>query len=332
MNNLTETEIKLKDASIQLQLAIDHIGNEDYFRACINSFISFTRSITMIMEKESSKNPELLEWYKSNTAKLSKDPLMRFFNQQRVHTIHRGNIKPKSQSIPIKHPLSKAETSEFPNMSIWVFDDIQKFIPEETGNVLRLCDEYLQFLAKMVSQWKHLKELTESPREVIERLQNELKKCKAWNFAFSSELEQSKLTIELLNDTLKSKGDNSYSHFATELIIRIDRLLNPEKYANAPTTQSKVGTVSRNESGSLEIYTILVSPTEADGQGAEGVYATIRNDYAKDKEGNPIFDKEFGFWMWGASVKGKLPSETAGFNTAKEAEEAALRIYKLLRY
>lgn len=96
MSTLTETEIKLRDAAIQLQLAVDHINDEDYFRACINSFISFARSVTMVMEKESSKNPELLEWYKANTDVFANDPVMKFFNDQRVHTIHRGNVKPKS--------------------------------------------------------------------------------------------------------------------------------------------------------------------------------------------------------------------------------------------
>jgi hypothetical protein len=66
-------------------------------------------------------------------------------------------------------------------------------------------------------------------------------------------------------------------------------------------------------------------------QGAEGVYATIRNDYAKDDIGNPNFKKEFGFWIWGTGLKGPLPPVTKGFATAKE-EEAASRIYKTLRY
>jgi hypothetical protein len=66
-------------------------------------------------------------------------------------------------------------------------------------------------------------------------------------------------------------------------------------------------------------------------QGAEGVYATIRNYYAKDDNGNPIFKKEFGFWMWGTGLKSPLPPVIKGFATAKEAEEAASRIYKTLR-
>lgn len=332
MNNLTETEIKLHDASIQFQLAIDHIADENFFRSCINSFISFARSITMVMEKESSKNPELLAWYKENTAKFAKDPLMKFFNDQRVHTIHKGNVKPKAQSIPIRNPLSKTETSEYSDMSLWVFDNVEEYLPGETGNVFRLCEKYLQLLTKMVQEWKYLKEVTESPREVIEQLQAERRKLKGWIFALSSELEQARITLDLLNDVLKNKGDNSHDSFVSDLIIRFDRLLNPDKYANAPAVQPRKGTVAFNDTGSLKIHTILVSPTEADGKGAEGVYATIRNDYAKDEKGNPIFDKEFGFLMWGTRLKGNLPSETAGFKTAKEAEEAALKIYKLLRY
>jgi|SRR5215217_5674158 len=77
--------------------------------------------------------------------------------------------------------------------------------------------------------------------------------------------------------------------------------------------------------------TILVSPTEA-GDDTEGVYATIRNDYAQDENGNPIFDKEWGYWMWGSRLRGQLPPITRGFTTREEAEDAAFRVYKTLRY
>lgn len=329
--HMTETEIKLRDAAIQLQLAVDHIEDEDYFRACINSFISFARSITMVMEKESSKNPELLEWYKAHTDEFAKDPVMKFFNEQRVHTIHRGNVKPKAQSIPLRN-TSPNDESEQPTMSVWVFDNVQEYVPGETGNVFRMCEKYLQILTALVQEWRYLKAVIESPRDLIEQLQADRSRLKGGILAFRSELEQAKLTLELLNDKLNNKGDYSEQGWVEEMLIRIDRLLYPEKFANAPAVQPRKGTVAFNKTGSLEIYPILISPTEADETGAEGVYATIRNDYARDESGKPLFNKEFGFQMWGVQLKGRLPPETAGFGSAKEAEEAAFRLYKTLRY
>lgn len=73
-----------------------------------------------------------------------------------------------------------------------------------------------------------------------------------------------------------------------------------------------------------ELYTIMVSDTEA---GGKGVYATISNDYAKNGEGKPLYGKEYGFYLWGTRVRGAVPKAT-GFRTAKEAEAAAKRLYK----
>jgi hypothetical protein len=79
----------------------------------------------------------------------------------------------------------------------------------------------------------------------------------------------------------------------------------------------------------LEIYPILLSETEATKEGAEGVYAIIRNDYAKDENGISIFGKEFGYEMFGAQLHGPIPTEPrAGFTKAKDAEQAAKREYK----
>lgn len=79
-------------------------------------------------------------------------------------------------------------------------------------------------------------------------------------------------------------------------------------------------------------YTILISETEATEEGAEGVYATISNDYAKDEHGARIFGKEYGYEMWGEHLHGPIPAlPRAGFATAEEAEDATRREYKELR-
>jgi len=75
-----------------------------------------------------------------------------------------------------------------------------------------------------------------------------------------------------------------------------------------------------------ETYTIMVSENE---EGGRGVYATIRNDYAKNSAGKPIHGKEYGFYLWGLRLRGPVPRLT-GFRTRTEAEEAARRLYQSL--
>lgn len=75
-----------------------------------------------------------------------------------------------------------------------------------------------------------------------------------------------------------------------------------------------------------EVNTIMVSENEEAGRG---VYATIRNDYAKNSAGKPIHGKEYGFYLWGPRLWGPVPRLT-GFRTRTEAEEAARLLYRSL--
>lgn len=58
-------------------------------------------------------------------------------------------------------------------------------------------------------------------------------------------LTEARHTIELLNDALKRKGDNSLEDWATHMLIQIDRTLNPGYFANAPAAPPDVGSKSR---------------------------------------------------------------------------------------
>jgi hypothetical protein len=86
---ISDTQLKLRDAGIQMKLALRNARDDDFFRSCVNAFISAARSVTMVMERESADSPALLSWYKDQTSVFAQDPLFRFFNNQRVHTIHR---------------------------------------------------------------------------------------------------------------------------------------------------------------------------------------------------------------------------------------------------
>lgn len=69
---------------------------------------------------------------------------------------------------------------------------------------------------------------------------------------------------------------------------------------------------------------VLISNTRPDEKGSEGVYALIRNDFAVDGAGVPIYDQEFSYRMDGIFLHAPIPKELrGGFKSAQEAETAA---------
>ena len=155
VKKLTETEIKLSDAAVQMKLALEKSDSEAVFRSCINSFISSARSVTMVMEKESAPIPDLKKWYKDEMGDLSKWPVMKFFSNQRTHSIHRASISPKANSAPIFDLKidgidAKSDTGQ---MYWWTFENADELIPGSSGNVINLCEEYFILLKNLVAAW-----------------------------------------------------------------------------------------------------------------------------------------------------------------------------------
>ena len=142
---------------------------------------TLARSVTMVMERE-SRSGALKEWYKSTVADLAASPVFKFFNSQRVYSIHKGVVSPKSvshqaekarfwyekgdsgkQTLAGEMEISaeKLAISEHDVMSVtsggeitvWVFDNVEEFLPGDTGNVLRLCETYFVGLKWLVQEW-----------------------------------------------------------------------------------------------------------------------------------------------------------------------------------
>jgi hypothetical protein len=181
VERITVTRLKLRDAGIQMKLAIKNARDEDIFRSCVNAYISSARSITMVMERESAPHPELLTWYKSQTTALGKEPLFRFFNDQRDHTIHKGVVQPASQTfvvteyrethvsdpsgnlkkemgITIKADEMPIRPGDVINMQgptaiYWTFPAAAEYFPGGSTNVFRLCEDYFVHLKTLVHEW-----------------------------------------------------------------------------------------------------------------------------------------------------------------------------------
>jgi hypothetical protein len=196
MPEITDTQLKLRDAGIQMKLAIQHSRDEDVFRSCVNSYIATARSITMAMEHESAPHPRLLDWYKSQTAELASDALFRFFNAQRVHTIHRGVVRPERQTFAVSNYREARVTNKRgepktqmqvtihaaempirpgdvingvpPDQAIyWTFPAARQYFPNGSTNVFRLCEDYFVRLKALVHAWlTHRRELGIDPPAV----------------------------------------------------------------------------------------------------------------------------------------------------------------------
>lgn len=151
---MTDTQLKLRDAAIQMKIALSQTADDETIRSCINAYLSHARSVTFVMQRESSDHPQLIMWYESQMAHIKDLPIMKFFNHKRVHTIHKGVVKPIKHVAPIwdlkvNGILQPGEGS----MTFWQFDGVDEFIPGRSGGMFRLCEEYYKILRWLVIEW-----------------------------------------------------------------------------------------------------------------------------------------------------------------------------------
>jgi len=152
--NQTETLMKLRDAATQMKLALDSKSDIEVIRSCVNSFISHARSVTFVMQRESSGYPELEEWYLQKQEELKTNPLLKFFNDRRVYSIHKGVVAPTIRSTPAYNiTVNGIQQPGTGTMTVLQFEGVDKFIQGSSGNVFRMCEEYFVILKQLVHQW-----------------------------------------------------------------------------------------------------------------------------------------------------------------------------------
>jgi hypothetical protein len=154
---MTETEIKLRDAKIQLDLAMlkGNVSNIEVVRSCINAFISSARSVTFTMQKESGSSEKFLKWYGSKQKEMGSNPLFKFFNDQRVVSIHQKSVQPIKREIKISKIEQGGHVVGVGGIAIvYEFDEFDKVISGDNGNVFRHCLNYYEFLNDLVKEWK----------------------------------------------------------------------------------------------------------------------------------------------------------------------------------
>lgn len=89
MKAISETQLKLRDAGIQMKLAVQNIGDDAIFRSCVNAFTA-SRSILEVMKDESLGDEQLLNWYDTQVLALKRLTCRAvFFSTERTHDASR---------------------------------------------------------------------------------------------------------------------------------------------------------------------------------------------------------------------------------------------------
>lgn len=153
----TETEIKLNDAKIQLELAMspEKVLDINVVRSCINAFISNARSVTFSMQKESGSSEKFSKWYKEKQVEMKSNSLLSFFNEQRVISIHQKSVQPKQRSINVSKVDDDGQVLKGLAI-VYEFDEFDKVIPGDNGNVFRHCLTHLDYFTDLVREWKEV--------------------------------------------------------------------------------------------------------------------------------------------------------------------------------
>jgi hypothetical protein len=112
------------------------------------------------MQKESGeKGAELRDWYELQMGALHaspRGPLLRFFNDRRVHTVHRGVVAPQLLATEATDfRVNGVAVNSEPTVAFYRFEGVREFIPtDHSGGVFRLCEQYLGVLRILLGAWQ----------------------------------------------------------------------------------------------------------------------------------------------------------------------------------
>jgi hypothetical protein len=140
---------------MQFDLAAN-TDDEAQVRSCINAMIEMGRSVTFVMQKESGSHAALAQWYEQRMSELMQSadaPLMKFFNAGRVHTIHKGVVRPQKDTAKVIGSNVPGVTAGA-TVILWRFEGTKEYLgPDDSGGMHRLSMRYLAILRDTVHDW-----------------------------------------------------------------------------------------------------------------------------------------------------------------------------------
>ena len=108
------------------------------------------------MQKESGPYPALTQWYEGRMAELMQSadaPLMKFFNERRVHPIHKGVVRPQKDTAMVTGSTVPG-VAPGATVILWRFEGTEEFLgSNDSGGMHRLSMRYLAVLRGLVRDW-----------------------------------------------------------------------------------------------------------------------------------------------------------------------------------
>ena len=175
---MENTKEKLEEAQYFLLQMKSDMLNYSKFKFNLSAFLSASRSVTFVMQKEMSGNSLFAEWYKKEQDKMSNDELLHYFNSLRTITIHEKTVRPRKE-VHISHkdsltmndtitmfivhadglsdikqvkdldkPISKDESNDSEVKHLWYFED------NNDNDLITLCEKYVKKLVDLVDDFK----------------------------------------------------------------------------------------------------------------------------------------------------------------------------------
>ena len=72
-----DTQQKYNEAEYFLEMMKDNDENRQRFEYNLSAFLSAARSVTFVLQKESSKNPDFDEWYGKKQMQMKRDKIFK---------------------------------------------------------------------------------------------------------------------------------------------------------------------------------------------------------------------------------------------------------------
>ena len=81
--------------------------NKDLYETNFEAFVNAARSITLTMQKESSKKNGFESWYSKIQERMKNDKIMKYFHEVRIFSFHKGKskISPEKSGLQMRHEL-----------------------------------------------------------------------------------------------------------------------------------------------------------------------------------------------------------------------------------
>jgi hypothetical protein len=108
---MSDTREKLQESEYFLERMTLTQDERDTFKYNLSAFLSASRSVTLIMQKEYNKISGFKQWWAKKQGKMRSDEAMNLLNEKRVMTIHTQPVRPRAQvNVTIKEHVTISDS------------------------------------------------------------------------------------------------------------------------------------------------------------------------------------------------------------------------------